>query len=178
MRNGLWKSTVVLFLVLAVFAAGSACSKKQTVKSDDAIGTETHLQTPADQEPGVAVRQADPGVAVTQEKASLFADARFDFDKYDLTPQGKDAARAVANYMLKNPKARVLIEGHADIRGTAEYNMALGERRATSVKNYLISLGVPEASLSTISFGKERPLDPGLTEEAHARNRRAHFVVK
>ncbi len=80
--------------------------------------------------------------------------------------------------MKKNPGAKLLIEGHCDERGTAEYNMALGERRATAVKNYLVSLGVPKAALSTVSFGKEKPLDPGHDEEAWAKNRRAHFVLK
>jgi peptidoglycan-associated lipoprotein len=72
----------------------------------------------------------------------------------------------------------MLIEGHCDERGTAEYNMALGERRATAVMTYLVSLGVPKSALSTVSFGKEKPLDPGHNEEAWAKNRRAHFVLK
>ncbi|MBP2683653.1 MAG: peptidoglycan-associated lipoprotein, partial [Deltaproteobacteria bacterium] len=76
------------------------------------------------------------------------------------------------------PRAKLLIEGHCDERGTAEYNLALGERRAVAVMNYLVSLGVPKGNLSTISFGEERPLDPGHDEGAWARNRRAHFVLK
>jgi peptidoglycan-associated lipoprotein len=71
-----------------------------------------------------------------------------------------------------------LIEGHCDERGTPEYNLALGERRAVAVRNYLVSLGIPKGVLSTVSFGEERPLDPGHSEEAWAKNRRAHFVTK
>ena len=86
--------------------------------------------------------------------------------------------KIVADYLKAHPNAQMLIEGHCDERGTAEYNMALGERRATAVMTYLVSLGVPKGTLSTVSFGKERPLDPGHNEEAWAKNRRAHFVLK
>ncbi len=122
--------------------------------------------------------EAARGVAVTEEKASPFADVRFDFDKSDLKDDAKKICQEVAAYMKKNPGKKLLIEGHCDERGTAEYNMALGDRRAASVKNYLVSLGVPTSALSTVSFGKERPLDPGHNEDAWAKNRRAHFVVQ
>ena len=72
---------------------------------------------------------------------------------------------------------KIQIEGHCDERGTVEYNLALGERRANSAKRYLTSLGIPENRISTISYGKERPLDPGHNEEAWTKNRRAHFVI-
>jgi peptidoglycan-associated lipoprotein len=79
--------------------------------------------------------------------------------------------------LKKYPKVKVQIEGHCDERGTIEYNLALGERRANSTKKYLISLGISADRISTISYGKERPLDPGHNEEAWAKNRRAHIVV-
>jgi peptidoglycan-associated lipoprotein len=119
-----------------------------------------------------------PGVAVTEEKVSQFDDVRFDFDKSDVKEDGRKTCGVVADYMMKHPQARLVIEGNCDERGTAEYNLALGERRATAVMNYLVSLGVPKAALSTVSFGKEKPLDPGHNEEAWAKNRRAHFVLK
>ena len=78
---------------------------------------------------------------------------------------------------MKYPKVKIQIEGHCDERGTAEYNLALGERRSNSAKKYLISLGVPEGRISTISYGKEKPLDPGHNEEAWAKNRRDHFII-
>jgi peptidoglycan-associated lipoprotein len=121
---------------------------------------------------------AQAGVAVTEEKPSQFDDVRFDFDKSELTEDGRRTSQVVADYLKKNPKAKLQIEGHCDERGTAEYNMALGERRATAVMTYLGSLGVPKAALSTVSFGKEKPLDPGHNEGAWAKNRRAHFVLK
>jgi peptidoglycan-associated lipoprotein len=80
--------------------------------------------------------------------------------------------------MLSNSKAKVIIEGHCDERGTSEYNLALGERRARSAFDYLKTLGVPTTQLSIISYGKEVPLDPAKNEAAYARNRRAHFAVK
>jgi len=83
----------------------------------------------------------------------------------------------VADYLKKHPKAKLQIEGHCDERGTAEYNMALGDRRATAVMTYLVSLGVSKAALSTVSFGKEKPLDPGHDEEAWAKNRRVAFLI-
>ena len=121
---------------------------------------------------------AAPGVAVTEEKMSQFDDVRFDFDKSEVKPDGRKTCGVVADYLKSHPQAKMQIEGHCDDRGTAEYNMALGERRATAVMNYLVSLGVPKAALSTVSFGKEKPLDPGHNEEAWGKNRRAHFVLK
>ena len=122
--------------------------------------------------------EAAPGVAVTEEIPSQFDDVRFDFDQAVVREDGRKTCQAVAAYLKKNPRAKLLIEGHCDERGTAEYNLALGERRAVAVMNYLVSLGVPKGNLSTISFGEERPLDPGHDEGAWARNRRAHFVLK
>jgi peptidoglycan-associated lipoprotein len=125
-----------------------------------------------------ATPPAAPGVAVTEEKPSQFDDVRFDFDKSEVKEDGRKTSQVVAGYMKKNTKAKMLIEGHCDERGTSEYNMALGERRAAAVMTYLVSLGVPKGALSAVSFGKERPLDPGHNEEAWAKNRRAHFVLK
>jgi len=199
MKNGLtWDRVVLSLLLAAVLAAG--CAKQQTVKSGEVSGqpsgeaasaapapgteaireapvTETTVPKPAGQTV-VAAKAAEAGVAVTEEKASRFADVLFDFDKADMKEEGKRSCQAVAEYLKKNPKAKVMIEGHCDERGSAEYNLALGERRAVAVKNYLVSLGVPKGAISTVSFGKERPVDPGHTEEAWAKNRRAHFLLK
>jgi peptidoglycan-associated lipoprotein len=79
---------------------------------------------------------------------------------------------------MNNSQEKIVIEGHCDERGTAEYNIALGERRAKSVKRYLINLGVDSSQLSTISYGEERPADPGHNEAAWAKNRRAEFVIQ
>ncbi len=187
-----WKWAVLVLSVAALVAAG--CAKKQTVKSEGAQGAPGAAAARAPGAVGEApVKEAPPapmavtpatppaaapGVAVTEEKPSQFDDVRFDFDKSEVKEDGRKTCQVVADYLKKNPRAKLLIEGHCDERGTAEYNMALGERRATAVMTYLVSLGVPKAALSTVSFGKEKPLDPGHDEGAWAKNRRAHFVLK
>jgi peptidoglycan-associated lipoprotein len=208
MKHGLtWKRTVLSLLLAAALAAGCAKQQtvKSGESSEGAPGAaapsaapapgadakEAIRETPVSESPvappakpvpsesPVAVaKAAEAGVAVTQEKPSRFEDVYFDFDKSDLKEEGKKTCRSVAEYLKKNPKAKLLIEGHCDERGSAEYNLALGERRAVAVRNYLVSLGVPKGALGTVSFGKERPLDPGHNEEAWAKNRRAHLLLK
>ena len=101
----------------------------------------------------------------------------FDYNQYLLTPQARESLAANAAYLKTNPGQQVRIEGYCDERGSDEYNLALGERRALATQNYLVSLGVPKEQLSTISYGEEMPLDPGHTEEAWAKNRRAQFKI-
>lgn len=101
----------------------------------------------------------------------------FDTDMYNIDSQDATALRAQAEYLLQYTSAVATIEGHADERGTREYNLALGERRATSARNYLVSLGVPESRLRVVSYGEERPADNASTEAAWARNRRAVTVM-
>ena len=100
----------------------------------------------------------------------------FEFDKYTLSSESRDLLKKNAEWLRKNSTAKVLIEGHADERGTNEYNMALGEKRAHSARQYFIELGIPADRVSTISFGEERPLDPRHNEEAWTKNRRDAFT--
>jgi peptidoglycan-associated lipoprotein len=100
----------------------------------------------------------------------------FDYDKSTLSSSSRDALKGNAEWMKSNAKVSVQIEGHTDSRGSIEYNLALGERRANAVKAYLQSLGVPAARLKTISYGKERPIVSGESEDAWSKNRRANFV--
>jgi peptidoglycan-associated lipoprotein len=131
-------------------------------------------------------KEAQPVAEPVRESASSLAEklnaqgvlkrVHFDFDKYDLTP---DAIRTLgddASAIKQYPQFKVRIEGHCDERGTVEYNLALGEKRARAARDYLASLGTPAQRLSIVSFGKERPLDPGHNEEAWALNRRAEFI--
>jgi len=104
-------------------------------------------------------------------------DIHFDFDKYNIRPDAAEILKKKAEWLLKNPQVHILIEGHCDERGTEEYNLALGERRANSAKRFLVNLGVDPERISIISYGEERPLDPRHCEEAWARNRRCHFIV-
>lgn len=110
-------------------------------------------------------------------ESSLLKDIHFDFDKYDIRPADGEILKQNEALLKKYPNVMIQIEGHCDERGTVEYNLALGERRANSAKRFLTSLGIPGSRISTISYGKERPLDPGHDEEAWAKNRRVHFVI-
>ena len=121
------------------------------------------------------VKVAPPEQKVEVPVASPMQDINFDFDKYNIRSQ--DAATLTKDYewFKQNPGQKVRIEGHCDERGTTEYNLALGQRRADSTKTYLTNLGVDKALLETVSYGKEKPLCKEKNEECWAKNRRAHF---
>lgn len=118
-----------------------------------------------------------PGIEGEVLESSMLQDIHFAFDRYDLSRKARETLARNAEFMLKFREAKIQIEGHCDERGTNEYNLALGVRRSTSARGYLISLGVPPDQLSTISYGEELPIDSRHNEEAWARNRRAHFVI-
>jgi peptidoglycan-associated lipoprotein len=120
-----------------------------------------------------------PGPSISQQAFQEFQnqDIYFDFDKYDLRTDARATLDRKASFLNQNSSVRVQIEGHCDERGTEEYNLALGERRANAAKQYLTTAGISAGRLSTISYGKERPLDPGHNEAAWAKNRRDHFVI-
>ena len=113
----------------------------------------------------------------TINKNSPFQPVFFAYDQDDIDTLGQQALNSNAELMKKYPTWIVTIEGHADERGTAEYNLALGERRALATRNYLVSLGIPADRLRTVSYGKEFPFEPGHDEGSWSKNRRAHFVV-
>lgn len=117
------------------------------------------------------------GIEGEFSETPLLKDCHFEFDRYDITSKARGILAENAKILKKMPKSKIQIEGHCDERGTKEYNLALGERRAASVKNYLASLGVPEEILSTISYGEEMPIDSRSNEDAWAKNRRAHFII-
>jgi peptidoglycan-associated lipoprotein len=101
----------------------------------------------------------------------------YDLDSADLSADAQQALQANAELMKQNGTWQITIEGHCDERGTAEYNLALGERRANTARDYLVSLGIPATRLKTVSYGKEFPFDPAHNESAWSKNRRAHFVI-
>jgi peptidoglycan-associated lipoprotein len=104
-------------------------------------------------------------------------DVFFDTDRFDLTPEARGVLAKNANWLIEFSSVLILVEGHCDERNTREYNLALGERRANAVRDYLMSLGVNPDRIRTISYGEERPFALGHTEEAWRLNRRAHFVI-
>ena len=112
------------------------------------------------------------------EAIAELKDIHFDFDKYDLRPGDARILDDNARWMKVNTTYLILVEGHADERGTNEYNLALGERRAKATLNYLVTQGVQASRMTIISYGEERPLCTEKTEECWARNRRAHFLVR
>ena len=115
--------------------------------------------------------------ALRRSAASPLKDINFDFDRYSLQPEARQTLKANAKWLKDNPSGRIEIEGHADERGTNEYNLALGARRAQTVKDYLSTLGIASDRLSTISYGEELPVCKGQGESCWQKNRRAHFVI-
>jgi peptidoglycan-associated lipoprotein len=104
-------------------------------------------------------------------------DIYFEFDSATLNAAAREVLQKKARFLDENPSVNVIIEGHCDSRGTNEYNLALGEARARSAHAYLMDLGIHPSRLKTVSYGEERPIDPAETEDAWAKNRRAHFVI-
>jgi peptidoglycan-associated lipoprotein len=133
-------------------------------------------------EASARVTVTNPPVAESQpDLAELFQanvkDAYFDFDKSDIRPQDEESLTRDARFLDAHRQVAVTIEGHCDDRGSEEYNLALGDRRASSTKKYLVSLGIPESRVQTMSYGKERPFCTEDNEGCWQQNRRAHFVM-
>jgi peptidoglycan-associated lipoprotein len=121
-----------------------------------------------------------PGLPSPKEfvETSALRDVHFDFDRYEIRAQDKGVLDENAKWLKSNTSAFLLIEGHADERGTNEYNLALGERRAKATRDHLVSLGIDGGRITVISYGEERPMCTERTETCWAQNRRAHFLVK
>jgi peptidoglycan-associated lipoprotein len=183
--------TAVIAAVLLIAALG-ACAKKTPpvarpippppAGGDPGAGPPgppTPVAEPQPIPPEPTIAADDIGTKDIDEinRNSPFQPVFFAFDQFDIDAAGQQALHANAEILRKYPSWVITLEGHADERGTAEYNLALGERRALAARNFLVSLGVPADRLRTVSYGKEFPFDPGHTEEAWAKNRRAHFVV-
>jgi len=167
-----------------------AVAKAPAAVSDDAAAREKALREQALRERAAreaaerAAREAaDKAKKEAAAKAAAIlkelqiADIHFDFDKYNLRPDAREILKKGAPAYLKYRDYKLVVEGHCDERGTAEYNLALGEKRATEAAKYLADLGIDKARIKTISYGKEMPLDKGHDEAAWAKNRRAHFVI-
>lgn len=160
---------LVLAGALAISACASKAPKQLPPEPGPATTTTTDNTGPAAPVPG---SQAD-FVAKMMGADTIY----FDTDKYDIDSQDQVALSRQAQWMMQYPAKRATVEGHADERGTREYNLALGERRANAAKNYLVSLGVDPSRVTTISFGKERPVALGSDEASWAQNRRAVTVT-
>jgi len=192
MKNNLTLMGISVVLIFSLIIFTGCAGKKSVVTSDNAQQQVTApAQTPAqttdaaNQNNNVASSDTTNKKDSVKEQSSLMeatatspvSDIHFDFDSSIIRSDARDILQTNASYLLKHRVSSVMIEGHCDERGTAEYNMALGERRAQETKKYLVNLGIKESIIKTISYGSERPLFPESNEEAWAKNRRAHFVV-
>lgn len=133
---------------------------------------------PPVKEPGVEEGDIDETIRAQNSTRSLLKTVYFDFDKSDVRDDQVPVLQSNAAWLKSHGQYKLLVEGHCDERDTIEYNLALGDRRAKSVRQYLIDLGVPADRIRTISYGEERPADPGHDEEAYARNRRGEFTLE
>jgi len=142
------------------------------------VGTESVLPIEGTKPPGdVGVPEIRPIRTKPSGMISQLQTVYFDYDRFDLKTETRKTLDANAEFLLANPDMRVLIEGHCDERGTTEYNIHLGQRRADAVREYLISKGIPAERLSTISYGEDRPVDAGHDEATWSKNRRAQFQI-
>jgi len=187
-------SALAVLLAVSVTVSISACAKKKiSSEPPSAMTSEEEARRRAEEEAQQRQRQkalqeenlSEEGVSEsmaaerTESAKTVFEneDIQFEFDSIRLTPVGQEILTKKAVWLRANPKAKVTIEGHCDNRGTNEYNLALGEGRAQSAKAFLVDLGIDPSRLNTISYGEERPIDRTQSEDAWAKNRRAHFVI-
>ena len=184
-----WTIITLALMALVIFSF-SACSKsKISSEPSTTVSAEEEARQRAEEEArqealreenlreeSLSEQQAKERV---ESERSMFEndDIYFEFDSIRLTPEAQEILTQKAAWLRKNPRTRVTIEGHCDDRGTNEYNLALGEGRAQSARDFLVDLGIKESRLNAISYGEERPIARGQDEETWARNRRAHFVI-
>ncbi|PKN17553.1 MAG: peptidoglycan-associated lipoprotein [Deltaproteobacteria bacterium HGW-Deltaproteobacteria-6] len=190
--------TLIGLLMVFVFSLTlfSGCAEKKAVVKDEAVQEQKAVaaQAPStvDDEAArkakeaadlEAARKAEAARIRAAKNAAALADLNiqniyFDYDKSVIRPDAREILKANAELFTKNSAATIVVEGYCDERGTAEYNIALGERRAQAAKQYLVNLGIQASRVETISYGEEKPLDPGHDEKAWAQNRRAQFLLK
>lgn len=181
MKKYLKPCMAIMFILVLMFSF--SCAKKQV--RDEGVAEPTRVGA---EEEGIGEGKLEESDIDTtgfkeiseseEELVAVFKDIPFDFDDFSLKPQAKTILNGVAEWLLKNTSVQVLIEGHCDERGTNEYNLALGERRSNSAKKYLAQLGVSRKRIACISYGEEKPLDPGHNEDAWAKSRRDHFLIR
>jgi peptidoglycan-associated lipoprotein len=187
MRKNYWMA-LALVMILPALIFPVSCAKK-AVQSEPAVTAAPPVQDTQDTSAADAAERAriEAERLAAQQQAqqsamgarNLFTneDIHFEFDSSAILPAAQQVLAAKADYMRANGAIAVTVEGHCDERGTDAYNMALGQRRADAVRDYMINLGIGGARLNTISYGEERPVDMGHNEEAWAKNRRAHFAI-
>jgi peptidoglycan-associated lipoprotein len=176
MKPSMARITTRLVLLAALTLFGTGCAKKAA--EIPPTPPPAPPQTTTDTQPTTTPTETPPTPVTPQITSSDFQPAFFDYDSYALRDDARTALDHDGRLLRDNTDIRVVIEGHCDERGTVEYNQALGERRAQAARDYLVAAGVDASRLTTLSYGKERPFDPGHDESAWARNRRAHLVIQ
>ena len=177
------RSAKVILLMLALAVLLTGCPKRPVATGVAAPAPPAPTATPAPTPAPPAIVTPAPAPAPPPRAAQFvendnLKDVYFDFDKSDIRPQDAKILDANAAWLKTRGNDLVLIEGHCDERGTNEYNLALGERRARATMNYLLAQGLPAGRITIISYGKERPVCSEHAESCWARNRRAHFLIK
>jgi peptidoglycan-associated lipoprotein len=166
------RKLALVFLAVLMVGALIGCSTPQATKPDQSGAAADGSALKQD----AATQKQKDIEAVAKEIEARIGDIYFAFDKYDLDGKSKTTLKSLASILSKK-NVNVTVEGNCDERGTKEYNLALGDKRATSAKQYLISAGINSSRISTISYGKEKPVCTESTEACWAKNRRDHFVV-
>ena len=187
MKRNLVMMVLLAFICSLSLVFVSGCATDQAVKSEKIKSSATMNdilaeETAKSKKEIAAMRKAAAARKAAAQKqllaeAAAFKDIHFAFDRYDLNPEARNILGGLADWLAKNKGWVVTVEGHCDNRGTLEYNLALGERRAEAAKAYLAGLGAAAERITTISYGEERPLDPANNEGAWAKNRRDNLVV-
>jgi peptidoglycan-associated lipoprotein len=160
-------------ILVAALAVGCSSRRQATTETPPSPPPPTETTTTPPPPPAEQAQNTEP-----TETAPGLQDAFFDYDESAIRADARAALEANGRYLERNASMNVIIEGHCDERGSVEYNLALGERRARAAKDFLVSYGIAPTRMTTISYGKERPFAQGHNEEAWAQNRRAHFVQK
>jgi len=179
MRKNLW-ITLAALLVSSTFVFAVSCQKKTVAVQKESISSaEADEQiAPAADETEISSSAISDSESEKMDEVVLQEDIYFEFDKATLTTDSRETLIRNGEWLRINSDVVITIEGHCDERGTNEYNLALGDRRAESVKTFLLDVGIDPSRLKTLSFGEERPADSGQDESAWAKNRRAHFLVR
>ncbi|PLX91203.1 MAG: peptidoglycan-associated lipoprotein [Desulfuromonas sp.] len=167
-----------LFALTLILAAGCAKPASNDIPPDEACEVTDVAPTTETVPSYTDTAVTEPVVEAAPVIAAVLSPVYFEFDQYTLSDAAREALAENMRYLQTNPGTSLVIEGHCDERGSDEYNLALGERRAVAAQQYLVSMGVDPQRLSTISYGEEKPVDLANTEEAWAKNRRAEFVPK
>ncbi|NRB22510.1 peptidoglycan-associated lipoprotein Pal [Shewanella sp.] len=174
--NKLFKAMLVVLPIMALSACSST-SESETDATSSTSGSSSELATGGVETGGIA-----PILTPEEQQRLKYQELRkehiiyFDFDRSSVSAQFAEVLQAHGNYLVEHPNVRLMIEGHADERGTPEYNIALGERRAKAVAKYLQGMGVLPSQMSIVSYGEEKPLDMSRTDDGFAINRRAVLV--